>query len=341
MKTFTLNKQSNIYVVLSVLGLFFIISCIALADQKIESPSPFESEETYVSPDGRFQAITIQKSEEVIETYINDENGRMIVEPHKGSFISWSPDSSKVLLFLSAIQNPKGRELYILSTNGSYENSGLPVGTISAAYSSDSSIIVYSLTRGGTDDSEIYVRNSKGEDQLLLNGNSNILTWVRWSPQGNKILFMQSDLLLRPGKQSLWIMDSDGNNREKIAPIDWNYPAAWSPDGTKIAFANAGNIWEYEVQNMSLIRLTNQEIHQPAMHPEYSQDGENITYVAESSFSEKRLSIGSSQSSEIKKPVPDSDTTPDSEVSSSTSENEIINPEETTIPAIEAQPTNI
>ncbi|CAN5739091.1 hypothetical protein BH11PAT2_BH11PAT2_00400 [soil metagenome] len=319
MKTFTVNKKSLIWSVFCLLGLFFIISGIAFAEQKL-GLSPFDSKDIYTSPDGKYQAITIQKNEEDVETYITDENGRRITEPQTGSFVSWSPDSSKVVLFLSDIQNPKGRELYILGTDGSYKNSNLPVGTISASYSSANSDIVYSLTEKGTDKSNIYVRDSKKDDTLILNGGQNILTWVRWSPQGDKILFMQSDLLLRPGKQFLWVMDLDGSNKEKIAPIDWDYPAAWSPDGTSVAFTSAGDIWEYGIKYKALRRLTNQGMYQPAIHPEYSPDGKTITFIAKSKYTEDKLSTESSQSKEIKDAVSDPNTS-GNEIASSTSEN--------------------
>ncbi|MEO6536589.1 MAG: hypothetical protein ABIT47_02780 [Candidatus Paceibacterota bacterium] len=339
MKTLTINKKINLGTVFSVLSLFFIISGIAFAEQKI-GLSPFDSKDIYTSPDGRYQAITIQKNEEVVQTYILDENGRTIIKPHTGSFVSWSPDSSKVILFLSETQSPKGRELYILDTDGSYKNSGLPVGTISAYYSSSNSDIVYSLTRKGTDNSDIYVRSPEGEDSLIMEGGQNILTWLRWSPHGDKILFMQSDLLLRPGNQYLWIMDSDGSNKEKITPIDWDYPAAWSPDGMSIAFANAGDIWEYSIQDKTLKRLTNQDGYQLAMHPEYSLDGETITYIAKSRYTENILSLESSNSNAIKDSASDLNNS-GNEIASSTSENKVTNSATTASSVTEDQLINL
>ncbi|MES2225973.1 MAG: hypothetical protein V4480_04180 [Patescibacteria group bacterium] len=338
MKTPIINKKYNIYGALGALAFFFLISGIAFAGHKI-ALSPFDSKDIYTSPDGKFRAVTVQKDEETIETYITDENGRTIVKPHAGSFVSWSPNSSKTLVFLSDIQNPKGREVYILGIDGSYENSGLPIGTISAAYSTVNSDIAYSRTEKGTDNSNLYVRDVKGEDQLILKGDNNILTWLSWSPQGNKILFMQSDLLIRPGKQSLWIMDADGSNKEKITSVDWDYPAVWSPDSTRIAFANAGDIWEYRTQDRTLIRLTNQEMYKSAIHPEYSPDGKTITYIAKSRYTEDRISIDSSQPQDINDPISDP-ITPVSVVASSTLDNNVSSPEATTSSSIESQSIN-
>ena len=340
MKTFTLDKQLTTSLVFSVLGLFFIISSIALAEQKITGLSPFDSKEIYTSPDGKFQAITVQKNEEVIQTYITDDFGRMIVEPQTGSFVSWYPDSSKVVLFLSAIQNPKGRELYLLGTDGSYVNSGLPVGVISADYSVSNSDIVYSLTQKGTDNSDIYVRIPSGQDQLILRGDNNILTWLRWSSQDSKIIYMQSDLLIRPGKQYLWIMDSDGNNKEKISPVDWDYPAAWSPDGSSIAFANAGDIWEYRIKDKSLTRLTNQGMYETAINPEYSPDGKTISYSLKTNITGNRLSVASLPQTEIKDLISNPNI-PVTEMVSSSTEDQTLNEEAITSSTTEDQSINL
>jgi len=295
------SLKLNLLRIISILAILLIIFSgttlikhATVAEQEQAKPGYSDKGSVYTSPNGKLHAVTIQKGEELVQTYITDESGKTVAGPENGSFISWSPDNSKALLYLSAIENPKGRELYVLGTDGSYKDSGLPVGVISAAYSPDNSQIAYSVTKGGTDSSEIYTRDANGKDHLILNGDDSILTWLQWSPKGDKILYMQSDLLLRPGKQFVWMMDSDGGNKVKIDSVDWDYPAVWSPDGTSVAFANKGDIWEYGVQDKKLVQLTKQGADQPAIHPEYSADGKTITYQLQSGNSEERLSVSSS-----------------------------------------------
>jgi Tol biopolymer transport system component len=51
-----------------------------------------------------------------------------------------------------------------------------------------------------------------------------------------KIAFYRGDPVLPP---QLWIMDPDGNNLAALIPDEWVGPAAWSPDGTRIALTIA------------------------------------------------------------------------------------------------------
>jgi len=232
----------------------------------------------YLSPDRKLVAVTLNPigpDDVAPSTYISDINGAQLTPAYSGDFVSWSPDSSKVLLYVSPMEAPWSRRIYALDTQSNYYDTGLPNGTISADISPIDGSIVYSLTGGGTDASTIYVRDPQGNDKVLVKSDNTVIAWFRWSPKGDKIAFMRANLFAEGGE--IWTMNPDGTGSEKASDIDWNYPPVWSPDGTKIVFSNSGNIREYDTVGKSLRNVTNLN-ESGAGHPTYSADGETIVF---------------------------------------------------------------
>jgi hypothetical protein len=237
------------------------------------------SEELYLSPNRELIAVTVVPPGDDVWpfTYIANIDGSQVTNSHPGTFISWAPDSSKELLYYSPTEAPWVRKIYALDLNDNYYDFGLPNGTINADISPLDGSVLYSFTEGGSDNSTLYIRNSQGKDTLLLKGNNNIFAWARWSPTGNEIAFLKSDLSVSQGE--IWTLNSDGTGLAKISNVDWDYPPVWSPDGTKIAFSNSGNIWEFNVASKSLTNATNLK-QGGAEHPSYSADGQSIAFDA-------------------------------------------------------------
>jgi Tol biopolymer transport system component len=255
----------------------------------------------YLSPDRKLIAVTVRDPNNDFDgalTYIADINGNKLTNAHYGFFVAWSPDSQKALLYLSGFENEGGRHIYYLGTNDTYYDSGLPERVIGADISPKDGSIVYSLTEPGTDRSDIYIRDKNGNDRLLVAGSGNILAWVRWSPDGNKIAFMKSDRWISSGQQSVWSIDSDGTKAEKISDIVWAYPPVWSPNGSKMVFSNAGNIWEYNVSQKALNKMTNFD-KGGAVQPSYSQDGETVVFVSGASGQSQVWAVKNGQVSQL------------------------------------------
>ena len=184
------------------------------------------AKELFLSPDRQLIAITIEQVGSDAEplTYISRINGEQVTTAHPGSFVSWAPDSSRVLVYRSDIDSESGRRIYYLDLNDAYSDSGLPDGVISADISPIDGTIVYAVAAGVTDNTDVYRRDPSGTDTLLRKGQDNVFAWLHFSPDAKKVAFMKGNLYNQPEDQSLWVMNPDGTGTVKISDITWNYP---------------------------------------------------------------------------------------------------------------------
>jgi Tol biopolymer transport system component len=86
--------------------------------------------------------------------------------------------------------------------------------------------------RGRT--SEVYVVNADGSGQRQLTHNTVGEGNIRWSPDGQKILFNRERRGTRGKVSDIYVMNADGSRQRKLT--ERGHDARWSPDGEKISF---------------------------------------------------------------------------------------------------------
>jgi len=185
-----------------------------------------------VSPDGKYRVMT-ESSESGDANWIVDMHGNKLTPVQEGFFIGWTPDS-KYAMFSGILY---------LGIDGKATRSG--VGGFSGSVSPIDGSIVYSDECCGTNDSELRIKDSRGNDTVLIERGRYIISWEVWSPKGNKIAFLKGNPSL--ADSSIWIINPDGTGLKKISGVDWDYPPVWSNDSAQVMFTYNNRIWAFDI----------------------------------------------------------------------------------------------
>ncbi len=187
----------------------------------------------------------------------------------------------------------RNNQIYVMDPDGSHVQllTEKPQGTISreslAAWSPDRQKIAFSSTRDG--DFEIYVMAADGSDVQRLTRHRGVDTAPVWSPDGNQIAFVRDTDPPATGPQyparskSIYVMDSDGSNVQRLTEFETGGYTSWSPDGQRIAFeGNFDGIWEIyvmETDGSNVQRITHTPVRDAgSFAPEWSPDGQKIVF---------------------------------------------------------------
>ncbi len=115
------------------------------------------------------------------------------------------------------------------------------------ACSGDGSKIAFDSGRDGN--AELYVMNADGTDQTRLTNSGGSDHSPEWSPDGEKISWACP---APAGMGVICVMNADGTGQVEITDgtAQDNPPAAWSPDGTKLAF-HSNRDGDFEIYAMN------------------------------------------------------------------------------------------
>lgn len=135
---------------------------------------------------------------------------------------------------------------------------------------------------------EIYVMNHDGTSQTRLTNNPGVDDHPAFSPDGSRIAFISQNA---SGAFSIKLMNADGTNQTTLAPIAYEnsqYPwhgkfsLNWSPDGSKLAFQERGDIFTINVDGSNRINLTSNPAQD--IEPSWSADGSRIIFTSSRVF---------------------------------------------------------
>ena len=100
---------------------------------------------------------------------------------------------------------------------------------------SDGKIVFHSDRDGNT---EIYVMDADGSNQIRLTNNSSRDEHPSWSNDGREIVFTRWN----DSTRDIYAMNADGSNQTRLTTGGQNYRPAWSPDDTKILYTDTRSI---------------------------------------------------------------------------------------------------
>jgi Tol biopolymer transport system component len=152
---------------------------------------------------------------------------------------SWSPDGSQIAFV--ATSDVDSFDLYVMNADGTdiQQLTDGAADAFASAWSPDGTRIAYVAGLDGRD--EIHLINLDGSDEsVLVEG-----LWPSWSPDG-------AQLVITVGiwtDSSLAFINADGTG---LTELEMDVPnaseAAWSPDGSQIAFVSNANGYENSVE---------------------------------------------------------------------------------------------
>ncbi|MBM3237530.1 hypothetical protein FJZ31_14665 [Candidatus Poribacteria bacterium] len=201
--------------------------------------------EPSLSPNGKMIAFANDDGLNVMNA--DGTAARWLLNPDHISGISWSLDSSKLLLCVGSFNS----DIYIFALDGSnFQKIILPQKDgliLDAAWSADGKKII--LAMGPLLQYEIYTMNSDGSNMMRLTDFTPdaLCAEPSWSPDGKQILFVLRDLETRTGY--VMTMSNDGNNIQRLVKGE---DPAWSPDGLRIVYAAEDEEGDFEIYTIGV-----------------------------------------------------------------------------------------
>ena len=135
--------------------------------------------------------------------------------------------------------------------------------------------IAFSSTRDG--DSEIYVMDIDGGNQVRLTINPARDYDPSWSADGDRIAFVSNR---NRGIEQIFVMDADGGNVTELTTQWTHQQPAWSPKAERIAYVrNKGGrqVWVMDADGGNQRRLTQDGKNEL---PTWSPDGKRIAFLS-------------------------------------------------------------
>lgn len=157
----------------------------------------------------------------------------------------WSPDGRQIV-FISRVDSTPGApgrrpDIYVMNADGSGRRRLLQVSDVAEhpRWSPDGSRISFAASDPAVAGFQPYVMNNDGSNVKLVRAMPGENFGLEWSPDGTRFLFLSN----RSPRfwWTMYTMPTDGSSEQQLAgdaACTSNVgPAAWSPDGSAIAFS--------------------------------------------------------------------------------------------------------
>ena len=253
-------------------GRIHVINADGTGQTQLTAGGSILDDDPVYSPDGSRIAFSRQSSFKTDICIMNADGTNVVpVISSNGTsnrHPSWSPDGSKIVFTSDRsgfgkieiwIANADGSGLVRLTTSvqkGSDGQGPIFSHDFGAVWSPDGSKIAFASNREAGFDSELYVMNADGSNQLRLTDDTLDDSMPTWSPDSQRIAFTKSN------GTGIHIINRDGTNL--VFVVSFSAWPAWSPDGSRLAFIQdepispfKGNVYTAKIDGTDKIKVTN------------------------------------------------------------------------------------
>ena len=200
----------------------------------------------------------------------------------------WSPDATRIA-FVQQLREPRNPDIYVMSAAGRNKQrlTRSRYDDDEPQWSPDGTRLVWNRNQGDSPTGRLLVMNADGTGKHLLAGRESDDAHPLWSPAGGDILFVSRDDCYGGEcvnfQLDLHVVGADGTNERNLTETDANeVGAAWSPDGSRIAFVRELTGGDTEIFLMAadgtdVIQLT--DLTGASSLPAWSPDGSQIAFT--------------------------------------------------------------
>jgi Tol biopolymer transport system component len=188
--------------------------------------------------------------------------------------IGYSPDGSRILFWRGPGNIPDSAEglgqLYVVGVDGGAVTQVTPPGMTAwhdmsfgaqGGWSPDGAHISFSAFSPGPSDpgrSAVFVAAGDGTNAKQISDWGDYTTSAHWSPTGDWIVF--DKINAAAGGHSFYLVHPDGSGTRSIASLGPVCCAVWSPDGQRLLFSRASDLWTVMIDGSHPTQVT----HTPA-----------------------------------------------------------------------------
>jgi dipeptidyl aminopeptidase/acylaminoacyl peptidase len=151
-----------------------------------------------------------------------------------------------------------------------------PIRAFQPGWAPDGNRITFANTVGTSVGGGIWVINADGTGGARVPSTEQNDAWPTFSPDGRQIAFVR----FQNRYYRLHVINVDGTGLRIVMPdasVHVEDPE-WSPDGSRFAFSNGGDLFVVNADGTGLVNLTGAESGN-ARHPSWSPDGSRIAYA--------------------------------------------------------------
>jgi|SRR5579864_6718278 len=184
--------------------------------------------------------------------------------------LSYSPDGSKILFWRGPGNIPDGAngvgQLFVVGVGGGAITQVSPPGMTvwhdmffgaQGGWSPDSAQISFSAFSPGASDpgrSAVFVAAGDGTNARQISDWGEYTTSAHWSPTGDWIVF--DKINSAAGGHAFYLVHPDGSGTRVISTLGPVCCAVWSPDGQRLLFARANDLWTVMIDGSHPTQLT-------------------------------------------------------------------------------------